>query len=135
MRKIPLTLAALLLAGTAACSSDDDNAGTPTPTPGTTTPAASGTTPPASGGKVYEVKEVSGNAFSPTDLKLKAGDSVHVTDVDPGAPHNFTVDGVGHSDTMSNGDTFTLRFDKAGSYRFVCTFHERQGMEGTITVS
>jgi plastocyanin len=67
-------------------------------------------------------------------LTLAAGDSVKVTDADPDVPHNFVVSGVGRSETMSSGDVFTLRFPTAGTFQFVCTFHQAQGMEGTITV-
>lgn len=133
MRKIPLALAVLALAGTAACGSDDDTA-TPSPTTAGTTAAA---TPPTGGaaGAPAEVRALPGNRFSPSAVTLKVGQSVLVKDVDPDVPHNFVVAGVGGSKTMNNGDEFTLRFDKAGTYEFVCTFHKTQGMEGTVTVS
>jgi plastocyanin len=132
MRKIPLLLAVLALTGTAACSSDDDS-GTPSPRTVTTTSAAPSPTGGPSARPAAEIRALPGKQFSPTTVTLKAGESVLVRDADPNLPHNFTVDGVGHSDTLSNGETFTLVFPKAGTYTFVCTFHE--GMEGTITVS
>jgi plastocyanin len=37
------------------------------------------------------------------------------------------------SPTMSGGDKWLAKFTKAGSYKYVCTFHA-PGMAGTITV-
>ncbi|HUR51495.1 MAG TPA: cupredoxin domain-containing protein [Mycobacteriales bacterium] len=127
-----LAVAAALIAGVAACS---DNNQTATPTQNTPpTPSGSATATPPSG-KVPEVRAVRGNAFSPTTISLKVGETLHVTDTDPDAPHNFVVEGVGRSETMNEGDNFTLTFTKAGTYTFVCTFHESQGMKGTATVT
>jgi plastocyanin len=127
-----VALALVLLSGAAACSSSSNKA-TPNPTPapsqGSPSSQATGT------GSVHQVAELPGKVFSPTDLTLKVGDSVHVTDRDPGVPHNFTVANVGHSDTMSEGDTYNLSFPTAGTFTFVCTFHQSAGMVGTITVS
>jgi plastocyanin len=83
---------------------------------------------------VHGLRALTGRRWSDDALTLAVGDSVKVTDFDPETPHNFTVAGVGHSGTLGEGDTFTLRFDKPGSYAFECTFHASQGMTGTITV-
>jgi plastocyanin len=131
MRSLTVATALLLALGTAGCSSDDDTA-SPSPAP-SSSPSASATAPAGSGPAVILANR--GNKWVPTELTLKAGESVLVRDTDPGAPHNFVVDGVGRSETMNEGDTFTLKFPTAGRYTFVCTFHESQGMTGTITVS
>jgi plastocyanin len=34
---------------------------------------------------------------------------------------------------MNSGDKYQVKFTKAGTYQFHCTFHP--GMEGTVTVS
>ena len=130
MRINRLAVAALIAVGAVSCGGSDDTAG-PSPSPTPSQPAASS----SDGGTVEELKALPGRRWSVGTLTLKVGDSVKVVDADPDDPHNFTVDGVGHSPTMSNGDTFVLRFDKAGTFGFVCTFHESQGMTGTITVS
>lgn len=78
---------------------------------------------------------VSGNAFSPSSLRIRSGDSVLVTDTDRGAPHDFTVRALGvRSGTMGQGDTFRYRFTAPGTFSFVCTIHEGAGMTGTLTV-
>jgi plastocyanin len=41
----------------------------------------------------------------------------------------------GHVDVlMTTGDTFSVRFDHPGTYRYFCIPHEDQGMRGTIVV-
>jgi plastocyanin len=131
MRIFPLALAVVLAGAVTACSSSSKSAA-PSPSPSSASP----TTAPsgATGGTVHELKALPGNRWSVGTLTLAVGDSVKVTDADPDVPHNFSVSGVGHSDTMTNGQVFTLRFPAAGTFQFVCTFHQSQGMEGTITV-
>jgi plastocyanin len=131
MRTLPLAVAVALAGALTACSgSSDDAAPSPSATTASPTTAPSGT----AGGTVHELKALPGNRWSVGTLTLAAGDSVKVTDADPDVPHNFVVSGVGRSETMSSGDVFTLRFPTAGTFQFVCTFHQAQGMEGTITV-
>jgi len=121
----------LLLAAAAACSgSDDDNPTVEGPSPTVPVP-----TTVVSGGGAPEIQAVKRNRFVPDTVTIKVGQSVRVFDTDPDAPHNFVVDGVGRSPTLEQGDSFSLRFDKAGTYRFVCTFHEARGMVGTVTVT
>lgn len=131
MRSLPLAVAVVLAGAVTACSSSSNDA-SPSPSPSSASPttAPSGT----AGGTVHDLKALPGNRWSVGTLALAVGDSVKVTDADPDVPHNFVVSGVGQSKTMNSGDVFTLTFDKAGTYDFVCTFHQSQGMEGTITV-
>ena len=49
--------------------------------------------------------------------------------------HNVTFQPGPASDTMNHGDSFELRLTKPGTYSYVCTFHQAQGMKGTITVT
>jgi plastocyanin len=35
---------------------------------------------------------------------------------------------------MNPGQTQTLRFSKAGTFSFVCSYHQAEGMTGTLTV-
>lgn len=125
-----MVVAALLTATLSACSGADDTAG-PTPAPGTLAPTTA--SPGTSGATVHDLRALPRNRWSSDALTIAVGDSVRVTDTDPDAPHNFVVAGVGQSATMQEGDVFTLRFPKAGTFDFVCTFHEAQ-MTGTVTV-
>lgn len=126
------SLFGLALVLVAACGSSSKTSSNPTPSP---PPAAMSASPGGgTGGTSHALSMLTGNAFSSDTLTLKVGDSVVVSDTDSRVPHNFTVDGVGHSKTMNKGDTFSLTFPAAGHYTFVCTFHQSQGMKGTITV-
>ena len=79
--------------------------------------------------KIHQTDE---NKFSPDSLSVKVGDIVE-WDNSSQAGHNVTFDQGLHSDTMSNGDTYQVKFAKAGSYKYQCTFHP--GMTGTVTVT
>ena len=57
---------------------------------------------------------------------------------DGSEPHNFTIKGVGGTETAKPGETKTVELTlKPGNYEFVCTVdaHEEQGMFGTLNVS
>lgn len=126
-----MALAAVLAGGLASCSGSDGATATPTVTPATSAPSATSTGTP--GRTVHDLRALPRNRWSNDALTIAVGDSVRVTDVDPDVPHNFVVAGIGESDTMEQGDVFTLRFPKAGTFAFVCTFHEPT-MKGTIVV-
>jgi len=97
---------------------------TPSPTPAATRKAAT-----------YGVSQVTGDRFSPSTLTLRVGDYVLVTDKDNVAPHTFTIDALNvDSGGMSQGDTYRYRFLKAGTFDFICSYHENVGMTGTVTV-
>jgi plastocyanin len=72
--------------------------------------------------------------FQPSSASVKVGDVVE-WDNTGSVAHNVTFDDFSSitSDTMNSGDKYQVKFTKAGSYPFHCTFHP--GMEGTITVT
>ena len=74
--------------------------------------------------------------FVPENLSVKVGDVIQWSN-DGSSVHNVTFDnkGVPSSDTQNGGDKYQLKFSKAGSYHYVCTFHVSVGMQGTITVT
>jgi len=70
--------------------------------------------------------------FEPTSLTVTAGTTVHWKNLDP-EPH--TVRGVDtnfRSDPLDQNDSFAHKFDKPGTYRYVCSIHPQ--MLGTIVV-
>jgi cytochrome c oxidase subunit II len=74
--------------------------------------------------------------FQPGNATVKVGDVVQWTN-DGTAAHNVTFDNkaVPSSETQNGGDKYEVKFLKAGTYSYVCTFHVAAGMKGTITVT
>ena len=70
--------------------------------------------------------------FAPMDVKIKAGSKVTWVNKDD-EPHNVVSDsGLFRSSALDTDENFSFKFDKPGTYRFVCSIHPR--MVGTITV-
>ena len=78
--------------------------------------------------------------FEPSELAFKVGETVTFTLIGETELHSFTVDELGIDidvDASANpGATGTLThtFDRAGTFRLVCIYHEGNGMVGTVTV-
>src|SRR5579862_3704188 len=63
--------------------------------------------------------------FSPMTLTVKAGSSVTWKNLD-GEPHTVTsVDGLFRSGALDQNDSFTFKFDKPGTYKYLCSIHPR----------
>lgn len=69
--------------------------------------------------------------FSPQSLNIATGDTVVWTN-NGDDDHTATSDTF-HSGSMGPGDTFQRTFDTAGTYAYVCAFHD--DMTGTVTVT
>ena len=70
--------------------------------------------------------------FSPTSVTVTAGTTVHWKNLDP-EPHTIrSVDATFKSDALDQDDSFAFKFDKPGTYRYVCSIHPQ--MMGTIVV-
>jgi plastocyanin len=70
--------------------------------------------------------------FAPTALTVAAGSTVTWTNRDD-EPHTVVSDsGLFRSAALDTNDSFSFRFDKPGTYRYLCTIHPR--MVGTIVV-
>ena len=127
---IALTLAALAL-GLAACGGDDDSGGGSGG--GGSSTGQSGS---SGGGTSVSMKNIQ---FDPKDLTIKAGQTVTFTN-DESIPHDVHKESgpggdfsSGSDGGMQQGDTFKLKLDKPGTYKYVCHVHA-PGMSGTITV-
>ena len=79
---------------------------------------------------------ISSNKFTPKVVTIKKGESV--TWVNKEGTHTVKADdGSFQSGTLTAGKSFSHTFDKAGSYKYYCTFHGSAGghdMAGTIVV-
>jgi plastocyanin len=63
--------------------------------------------------------------FSPMTLTIKAGSSVTWKNMD-GEPHTVTsLDGLFRSGALDQNDSFTFKFDKPGTYKYLCSIHPR----------
>jgi len=70
--------------------------------------------------------------FSPMSLTIKAGSSVTWKNLD-GEPHTVTsVDGLFRSGALDQNDSYTFKFDKPGTYKYLCSIHPR--MKAAIVV-
>jgi plastocyanin len=70
--------------------------------------------------------------FAPLSLTVQAGSTVTWTNKDD-EPHTVTSDtGLFRSGAMDTNDSFSYRFDKPGTYHYVCSIHPR--MTGTVVV-
>jgi plastocyanin len=69
--------------------------------------------------------------FTPQSLDIATGDTVVWTN--NGDDDHTATSNAFHSGTMSPGDTFQRTFDTAGTYDYVCAFHD--DMTGSVTVT
>ena len=69
--------------------------------------------------------------FSPKTIEIDAGQSVTWTNND-NFTHTVKVDGQ-DDHKVGRGDSVSIKFDKAGTYHYVCTLHSKD-MHGTVIV-
>ena len=69
--------------------------------------------------------------FTPTELKVKVGDTVTWTNHDD-IPHAIVSAGKFRSKTMDTDDSFSFTFAAAGDYKYFCSLHPH--MTGMIKV-
>jgi plastocyanin len=70
--------------------------------------------------------------FMPMSVTINAGDSVTWKNED-GEPHTVTSDtGLFRSGGLDQDDSFSFKFDKPGTYTYVCSIHPK--MVGKIVV-
>ena len=63
--------------------------------------------------------------FSPMTLTVAAGTTVAWKNTD-GEPHTVTsIDGRFHSGALDQDETFKFKFDKPGTYKYVCSIHPK----------
>jgi plastocyanin len=77
---------------------------------------------------------ISGFAFTPPTLRVKTGTTVVWTNADP-APHTVTstAGGALASKQLGKGARFSHRFDRAGTYPYICAIHPQ--MKARVVVS
>ena len=116
-------VAVLLLAGLGISCKSNNNSGYST-SPSFTPIAAGPTT-------VLVANQSTG--FAPQTLNVATGTTVTWGNNDASTAHTSTADGgQWDSSNIAPGQTFTRRFDTAGSFKYHCTIHAN--MTGTIVV-
>lgn len=119
-----------------------------TATPGaTTTPVATGspkvsptaTASPAAG--TVKTFNVTGKAFSftPSEIKVKKGDTVKIVFTNQQGSHDWVVDEFSaRTKVLSSGQTETIQFvaNKTGTFEYYCSVgtHRQLGMKGKLIV-
>jgi len=133
MTKLIALIFACLALGLAACGGDDDSGGG-SGGGGSSTGQSGGSS--SGGGTSVSMENIQ---FSPNDLTVKAGQTVTFTN-NESVPHDVHKESgpggdfsSGPDGGMQQGDTFKLKLDKPGTYKYVCHVHA-PGMSGTITV-
>lgn len=120
-------LAAVLALVGAACGKSSS------PSTNPTQPPATNKSPSAAGAAVQQ--GAGGFVFSPTNLTVKKGESITVTNVGS-ASHTFTITDKGIDVVNSPGQSQNVSITLApGTYEFICRFHVSLGMKGTLTVT
>jgi plastocyanin len=70
--------------------------------------------------------------FTPTSITVKAGTTVTWVNLDD-EPHTvFSDAGLFRSAALDTTERFSFKFEKAGTYHYLCTIHPR--MLGTVVV-
>jgi plastocyanin len=90
---------------------------------------------PAGGAAATSKIDIKNFLYSPESATVKVGAKVSVTNEDS-APHTLTDKATPasfDSDTIKQGQTRTVTFTKAGTFKIYCQFHPT--MSGTVTVT
>jgi plastocyanin len=128
----------------AGCGDDDDSGGSATTKPAaaaTTKPAAAATTAAggaattaASGGGAAQMKvtvDIKDFKFDADTVHVAKGGSVTWTNSD-NQNHTATAAGGFNTGTIKPGESKTVTFDTAGTFKYACSFHPF--MTGTVVV-
>jgi plastocyanin len=89
----------------------------------------SGTSEPVA---ATEVEMVKSYRFDPKVIEIEAGDTVTWTNED-NFTHTVQIEGQ-EDHKVGQGESVEIRFDKPGTYDYVCTLHSHD-MRGTVIVT
>jgi plastocyanin len=138
MTKLLALILACVALGLASCGGDDDddNGGGGGGAASTSEQPAGGGGGAGGGGVQVSLKNIQ---FNPKDVTVKPGETITFTN-DESIPHDVHKESgpggdfaSGPDGGMQQGDTFKLKLDQPGTYKYVCHVHA-PGMAGTITV-
>jgi plastocyanin len=87
---------------------------------------------PARAATTTTVQAASGNVFTPKSVTVAVGDRVTWRNTDS-APHDVSATAF-KSGNLDPGSTYSWTATAAGTYSYVCRYHESVGMKGTVVV-
>ena len=132
-----LVFAAAGCGGSSSSSSNDESESTTSTTIGGTQVESHGTKDVSNESGKVEI-ELDDYYFNPTILKGKPGQKVELELKNEGkAAHTFTIsDQMVDKEVQPGDETETeVTFPQSGQLKFVCTFHQSQGMIGALQTS
>jgi plastocyanin len=130
LSRVPFLVSVLMIAAgcSAAAAATPSSAPAASSAPASSPPASSATTPRAQESTI-SIRDFS---FSPVSLTVPVGATVSWNNLD-GEPHTVkSIDQSFRSGALDQNDSFSFKFDKPGTYRYVCSIHPQ--MVGTIVV-
>jgi plastocyanin len=137
---LPVLAAAALAAGCGGSGSSSSDSGSSSAygskpaAAATDTPAATKTAAAASATGSGTTVDIANFAFAPADIQAKVGDKITFVNKDSAAHTATATEGAKFdSGSLDQGASFAYVAKKAGTIKFVCSFHPN--MTGTITVS
>ena len=78
--------------------------------------------------------EIKAFQFQPDPIEVKAGDEVTFVNLDS-TVHDVTIKELDVAEDLDGKESeTTVKFDEAGTYKYVCTRHSGPGMRGEVTV-
>ena len=123
MRNLLLISASTLLLAACGGSSDSEE-----PATGAASKPAAAAEP--AGNRV----EIKAFQFKPDPIEVKAGDEVTFVNLDA-TVHDVTIKELDVADKLDGKDSETkVKFEKAGTFKYVCSLHDGPGMRGIVTV-
>ena len=126
-RAAPLMMIAVALTF-AACGGEEES------TDSSSAPAAAATATAAAASASAETVTIKAFQFAPDPIKVKAGTTVKWVNEDA-TIHDVTAEDKSFAEDLDkSGGTFEHTFDKAGTYKYVCSRHSGPGMKGEVVV-
>jgi cytochrome c oxidase subunit 2 len=118
--KLCMVLALITLFALSACGKSNNNNSNPQ------SPSA-----PAGGGETIEITAHAVNwSFSPLEIIANVGDTLKLTLNNEKGVHGLQIDDLGVK--IKNGETATIKLDKAGTYDFYCNIQCGQGHDNMV---
>ena len=88
---------------------------------------------PTAFAQTTHIVTVGDNFFNPSNLTIQVGDTVEWRNAAGGMPHDVTANDGSFASQTASSFTFSVTFDEAGTWDYLCTVHPIQ-MTGVITV-